>query len=1223
MSLPSTSIAVSFHTRIVVRVLMAILFLAAAPCLQAQTWDLDNDFSTTNNPNGAWSYGYEGSVGGPFNVFTAKWDNGTVWYLANWTGAPAISQGVGMWAYDNGMGLPVVRWTCPTAGLYKLSGSFWGDSRGTNNNLFVLVGGITELSATENAPGQNPQYLFPVLSLSQGETIDIVSEWNGQGSSQYNWAGAEATIVRLPTNSTGAGYGGVDIGQSLTATLIMAFSSGTTLKGITATTEGKAGLDYNVVTGGTCATKTAYAAGTSCTVDVAFTPQAVGERHGNLALTDSNGKIVAQTFLYGYGTGPAIAFNSGASSALAATGLSSPQGTAVDAAGDVFIADSANNRVVKLPAGGGTQTTVGTQLSQPSAVAVDGAGNLYIANSSAGTVDVVSASTGAQTALNHTFSAPAALAIDGSDNLYVASYGNNRVIKIAAGAGTQSTVGTGLSAPAGLAIDTAGNIYIADSGHNQVVEVPAAGGAQVKLGTGLSNPHGLAVDAAQNVYIADTGNNRVVMVPAVGNQTTLLSGLNQPYGLSLDGQGNLYVADSGKNRVLKVDRKDAPAINFATTLVNATSSDSPRIVGVQNVGTGALGFDSVAGVTLNDQVNFSLGTGTSDCAPGVSLNPGASCLIEASFSPSMAGTLPATVTLNDNTLNVAGSLQAIQMSGTGILVLPAPVLGSISPTSATAGSNAVTLTLTGSNFVKGSAVQWNGTPLTGTTYVSATKLTVTIPKASLSTAGVFPVRVLNPSAQAGPSNAINFNVNNPVPVLRTLSSTSALVGGSAFTLTVTGSGFVNSPNGSVVNWNGSPRATTCVSGTQLQAAILASDLASPGGFPVTVTNPTPGGGTSLPVTFAVNYPVPVLSSLSQTSAIAGSSGFTLTVTGSNFTKGYAVNLGNGSAVLWNGIGLVTTYVSPTQLTAQVAAANIAAAGTAAVSVFNPTPGGGTSAPLTFTIDNPTPMAASLSPAQTWAGSPAFTLTVTGSNFVSTSLVKWNGSPRPTTYLSSTQLTAAIPASDVAKIATAQVTVSSPTPGGGTSAQLPFSIIKPVPPPNPTFSPVGGTYGSGQLVSLMDTGTNVTIYYTTDGTTPTTSSAVYTTPILVQGSEWIKALAAGPSYSPGNVVQAYYKLVGTPAVLSIPATAITATGATLNAIANDLGVAGQVWFVYGTSSTGPLNLNTTPTDLAAKNGNQPVAVPLAGLTTKTTYYAQPVVKTLGGWAYGTILTFTTD
>jgi hypothetical protein len=186
-------------------------------------------------------------------------------------------------------------------------------------------------------------------------------------------------------------------------------------------------------------------------------------------------------------------------------------------------------------------------------------------------------------------------------------------------------------------------------------------------------------------------------------------------------------------------------------------------------------------------------------------------------------------------------------------------------------------------------------------------------------------------------------------------------------------------------------------------------------------------------TFTINNPVPTTTGLSPSSATAGGSAFTLTVNGTNFV--------NGSTVRWNGSDRTTAYVSSTQLTASITAADIPTAGTASVSVFTGAPGGGTSNAQTFTINinNPVPTTTGLSPSSATAGGSAFTLTVNGTNFVNGSTVRWNGSDRTTSYVSSTQLTASIPAADIATGGTASVTVFNGTPGGGTSNAHTFTM----------------------------------------------------------------------------------------------------------------------------------------------------------------------------------------
>ena len=154
----------------------------------------------------------------------------------------------------------------------------------------------------------------------------------------------------------------------------------------------------------------------------------------------------------------------------------------------------------------------------------------------------------------------------------------------------------------------------------------------------------------------------------------------------------------------------------------------------------------------------------------------------------------------------------------------------------------------------------------------------------------------------------------------------AASGGPGFTLTVNGKGFMN---GSVVQWNGSSRATTYISSTQLTAAITAGDIVATGTAPVTVANPAPAGVTSSAVSFAVVNPVPTMISLSPFWATPGGPDFMLTVNGTGFV--------NGAVVRWNSLDRATTRVSSTQLTTTISGSDIASPGTASVTVLTPRP----------------------------------------------------------------------------------------------------------------------------------------------------------------------------------------------------------------------------------------------------------------------------------------------
>lgn len=273
----------------------------------------------------------------------------------------------------------------------------------------------------------------------------------------------------------------------------------------------------------------------------------------------------------------------------------------------------------------------------------------------------------------------------------------------------------------------------------------------------------------------------------------------------------------------------------------------------------------------------------------------------------------------------------------------------------------------------------------------------------------------------------------PPPTITSLSPSAAVAGDPGFTLTITGTGFAS---GATVAWNGSPRPTTFVSSTELRADIAAADIAQAGYVSVTVSNP---GGATAGVSFQVSNPAPAVASLSPDTVLTGSSGVTLTLTGSGFAP--------GSVASWNGSPRPTTYVSGTTLQVALAAQDLVAAGSGTVTVQNPAPGGGTSGALTLHIVNPVPTATAMSPTSAAPGDPRFTLTVTGSGFVGTTVVQWNGATRATTVISPGVLHAAIDAADVATAGSAAVSVTTPTPGGGTASAGSFAIAAaPASPP---------------------------------------------------------------------------------------------------------------------------------------------------------------------------------
>jgi hypothetical protein len=430
---------------------------------------------------------------------------------------------------------------------------------------------------------------------------------------------------------------------------------------------------------------------------------------------------------------------------------------------------------------------------------------------------------------------------------------------------------------------------------------------------------------------------------------------------------------------------------------------------------------------------------TSGALPaGLTLNP-ATCAIGGTITQTQ--TNPFTVTVTDSEARQGQASLTITSNTTNP---PPPTIASLSPSSVTAGGAAFTLTVSGTNFVSGATVNWNGSALS-TSYGSATQLTASVPASLIATVGTASVTA---TTTGGTSAGATFTINRPPPTITSLSPNSATAGGAAFKLTVNGTHFVA---GATVTWGATALTTTLVSASQLTAAVPASLIATADTASVTVTTT---GGVSAGSTFTIKPRAPTIASLNPSSAKAGGAAFTLTISGTGFAA--------GAIAKWGTTALVTTFVSTTKLTAAVPASLIATAGTASVTV---TSAGATSAGFTFTI-NPSvrPTITSLSPNSATAGGAAFTLTVNGTNFVTGATVGWGSTALTTTFVSATKLTAAVPASLITTAGTVSVTVKTT---GGTSIGATFTIN-----PRPTItslSPSSATVG-GPAFTLTVNGT---------------------------------------------------------------------------------------------------------------------------------------------------------
>jgi hypothetical protein len=279
---------------------------------------------------------------------------------------------------------------------------------------------------------------------------------------------------------------------------------------------------------------------------------------------------------------------------------------------------------------------------------------------------------------------------------------------------------------------------------------------------------------------------------------------------------------------------------------------------------------------------------------------------------------------------------------------------------------------------------------------------------------------------------------NATPTVTNLFPSVITAGSDAFTMSVTGTGFISSSSGvTFINWNGSPRSTSFNASTgQLSVQVFAADIATPNQITITATNPGPGGGTSLSgVTFTVEPAKPGLTlvSLDPNTAKVGAAPFMITANGTGFMT--------GDVVTWDGTQLITNVSGATQVTAQVTNDLLTTAGTASVSVATADP---TVATLsqTFTItgaNNPAPKISSVSPNSATHGSSDLQIEVSGSGFVTNSTVEINGNFCAAAFVSDSELIALIQAANLTTAGTAQITVVNPAPGGGVSGQESFTI----------------------------------------------------------------------------------------------------------------------------------------------------------------------------------------
>ena len=471
-------------------------------------------------------------------------------------------------------------------------------------------------------------------------------------------------------------------------------------------------------------TGVATVAGLTNPQDIAIGPS------GSLLIADTGNATIRKVDSTGVITTISGNGNVGISGDDVATTLAmvAPFGVAVDSTGNVYVAEYGSNRIRKIDTAGKITTAIGdgnqgfagdggapnkVEMSLPTSVVVDSSGNLYFADSLNNRIRKLAGGNVSTFAGNGLFSrsgdgnaaaaaqlnTPLGVAVGTSigsgiaPTFYIADTANNVVRIVAnglisnvAGTGTAGSSGDQLNGPQGLAVDSAGSLYIADTQNNRVRKV-SGGAISTVAGSGtagfggdggaatsaqLNAPFGVAVDAAGNLYIAEFSNNRVRKVSTNGNIGTLagngVSGfsgdglqatsaqLNGPQGVAVDSAGNVYIADTANNRVRKV------AANGVITTVAGNgaagfSGDGNSAVNAQVGNPTAVATDSVGNVYIADGsarvrklflsglITTIAGTGTrgysgdGGSAPNARLNGPSSLAVNAAGSIWVADTL--------------------------------------------------------------------------------------------------------------------------------------------------------------------------------------------------------------------------------------------------------------------------------------------------------------------------------------------------------------------------------------------------------------------------------------------------------------------------------------------------------------------------------------------------------------------------------------------------------
>ncbi len=797
--------------------------------------------------------------------------------------------------------------------------------------------------------------------------------------------------------------------------------------------------------------------------------------------------------------------------------FSEPQGIAFDPGGNIYVADGWNNRFQKFSSTGAFLAKVGTYGSGNSlfrsceALALDALGNIYVGSREESQIQKFNPSGTFLTKWGKPegegqFCKPQASATDSNGNIYVVDTSNNRIQKFNS-IGTSvlkqwGNYGSGNSQfnyPGDIAIDVNNNVYVLDRSNNRIQKFDVNGVFILKFGLGYGSsdsqfkePSGIATDASGNVYVSDLENHRIQKFSSTGTFLskfgTLGSGdgqFNRPNGVAIDGGGNIYVADGNNFRIQKFSSDGtfiskwgnqnssqgfigdvrAIAINASGNILvcdwnnvyffdsngvflsswNNWTNPNDFFYDLSSVSVGTDNIIYVSDTRYNRIVKFSLFSISSFSAPSglpnsaVTINGSGFSTIAAENIVKFGSTVSSSVTpINSTSLTaIVPPAQAttgpVTITRNGLtttspnvfIVLPF-VISNFTPN---IGSTGTEVTIIGSGFSSFNAnniVKFNGINA-NPTFSSYTSLKVPVPAGN--TIGKITVTVAGQTVTSDQDFIGTLSINS-------LSANSGVVNSS---VTLTGTGFSSTPADQIVKFNGV--TAEIVSSTPTSINVKVPPSATTGS--ITVTRST---ATAISLTEFLVLPL----SITTFSPDYGSASGVVTITGTGFSSIPVNNI-----VKFNGI--VATVQSPstsTTLKAVVPGGNVI--GKISVTI------GSETAPSLADFGGPLSVT-SFTPA---SGATNSTVTISGTGFsmtASNQIVKFNNIVATTTPISTTSLSAVVPAGAT----TGSITVGRE----GTIVTSPKEFVA-LPFKINSFSPV--TAGVNTTVTIVGSGFSSTV-----------------------------------------------------------------------------------------------------------------------------------------------------